>query len=169
MDCFEEIGGTNQSAWMDAKLNWGSELTLIGRADRCAAEGKNLQVCLDQSDMNLDNAEIRAAVIRYHGFAVEYKSICKKLGVDIITREMKNRLEPEMHFKKMMVQSLESACSNQGWIDEGNIAYARGCGMSASEIHIEVRKFLLDDDEQIKLSTLDDELQLIDEMWEKYK
>ena len=84
----------------------------------------------------------RGAIRDYAFMAEQYKSICDKLGVEIITQEMYEKDQSKYHVMRATSQALAAARARGGLIDEGNFIYFQDLGINGAAIQRELTAYL---------------------------
>ena len=163
----ENVGGRSQTSYMDTHMVVNERPTLLGKAKQCLSEIASIKAALIANNMDLNDVHVRAAIKRCVNFLEIYKSICAELGVSELTDEMVEAGQREEHVKTMFLQSLRAACSNGGWVDEGDLLYANNVGVSVSECQLEITEFLMEGD-KIRSFSMKEQNDWLESMWAKY-
>lgn len=168
IDSIENIGGKSQTNFMDEYLTIKERPTKLGQARQVLAELASEYEKIRANKPDLNNVYVRASVKRCVHLVSIYKELCAELGVEKISDSLIEENQREEHLKMMFKQSLRAACSSHGVVDEGDLQYAEGVGVSVSECQREVKKFLYTWWGGIRKFTLKEQNEWLDRMWEKY-
>lgn len=86
-----------------------------------------------------DATNYQRGAIRELTFLVEqYKAICEKLGVAVITEEMYEADQPKAQTIRAFSQALAAARSRQGLVDEGNYIFFQDLGINGAAAQREI-------------------------------
>lgn len=106
-------------------------------------EAERLELDLLEIESQLEDLrESQRGAIRKLTFLTEqYKAICERLGVEVITEQMYEDDQAAYHVMRALSQALAAARARGGLIDEGNFIYLQDLGINGAAAQREMTAY----------------------------